>query len=385
MNRPSSLLDWPCGTCFKGTTVIKFLDLKAVNEPYVPDIKRAVDRVLESGWYLLGRELEAFETAFAHYCGLDHAVGLASGLDALKLSLQACGLGQGDEVLVPANTYIATVLAVTACGAEPVFVEPDPDTHLIDLAALEDRITDKTKAVIPVHLYGRMCDMDRLARLAQRYGFRIIEDAAQAHGAARAQRDDVSPGPQRVMAFSFYPSKNLGALADAGAVATNDGELAERLRALRNYGSQERYYNHFLGINSRMDEMQAAVLSIKLTGLDADNAKRRRVADYYLENIRNERIVLPRRTDRAEDHVWHVFVVRAQKRDQLRQYLLDHGIQSLIHYPVPPHKQKCYPQYNELSLPVAEQLSAEVLSLPMSPALQDGEMQKVVRVLNEWR
>lgn len=364
--------------------MIKFLDLKAINERYVPDIKKAMDRVLESGWYLLGRELEAFETAFAQYCGMNYAVGLASGLDALKLSIQAYGLGKGDEILVPSNTYIATVLSITECGAEPIFVEPDANTYLISSAGLEEKMTNKTKAIMPVHLYGQSCDMDRMMLCAEKHGLKIIDDAAQAHGSVHARRNSKIMFKDRAIAFSFYPSKNLGALADAGAVVTNDAELAENLKALRNYGSHKRYYNRFQGINSRMDEIQAAVLSVKLKDLDADNTRRRRLAEYYLENIRNEQIILPTRPDRDEDHVWHLFVIRVKERDRLRQHLLDNGIQSQIHYPVPPHKQVCYPQYNHLTLPIAEQLAMDVLSVPISPAMQEQDVERIVSVLNDW-
>ena len=353
--------------------MIQFLDLKAVNERYVSDIKKAIDRVLESGWYLLGKELEGFETAFARYCGMDYAVGLASGLDALILIIQAYGMGQCDEIIVPSNTYVATVLAVTNCGAEPIFVEPDPQTHLIDASKIEEKITKRTKAIMPVHLYGQMCDMNAIREIAGAYDLKIIDDAAQSHGALRETDHSRSVFQGRSIAYSYYPTKNLGALADAGAVVTNDGEIAEKIKALRNYGSHQRDYNKYQGRNSRMDEMQAAVLGIKLKGLDEDNTKRRRVAEYYLDNIRNKKIILPAQPDYAENHVWHLFVIRAKERDRLRQYLLDNGIQSQIHYPVPPHKQECYSQYNGLTLPIAEQLAGEVLSIPISPVIQDQD------------
>ncbi len=365
--------------------MIKFLDLRAVNERYTDDIRAAFNRILDSGWYLLGKELENFESEFAAHCRTRHAVGVASGLDALVLIIRASGLGHGDEIIVPSNTYVATVLAITACGAEPVFVEPDPETHLIDATRIEKKITDRTKAVMPVHLYGQSCEMIAICELAAKYRLKVIDDAAQAHGAVR-EKDPVGSGfGGRTIAFSFYPSKNLGALADAGAVATNDGKLAEKIRALRNYGSDQRYYNKYLGVNSRMDELQAAVVSIKLKGLDQDNARRRKIAQYYLETIKNDRITLPKPPENHQDHVWHLFVITAKKRDRLRQYLLDNEIQSQIHYPVPPHKQQCYSHHNSLSLPVAERLANEVLSLPISPVMSEEDVQRIAKVINDWK
>jgi len=365
--------------------MIKFLDLRAVNERYTGDIRAAFDRILDSGWYLLGKELEGFESEFAAHCRTKHAVGVASGLDALILIIRAYGFGSGDEIIVPSNTYVATVLAITACGAEPVFVEPDPETHLIEATEIEERITDSTKAVLPVHLYGQSCEMDAICELAAKCRLKVIDDAAQAHGAVR-EKDPVGSGlGGRAMAFSFYPSKNLGAMADAGAVATNDGELAERIRALRNYGCGERYYNKYLGVNSRMDELQAAVVRIKLKGLGEDNARRREIAKYYLETIKNDRIILPKPPKNPQDHVWHLFVITTKERDRLRQHLLDNEIQSQVHYPVPPHKQQCYGDYNSLSLPIAERIANEVLSLPISPVMSKGDVQRVARSVSDWK
>lgn len=365
--------------------MIPFLDLKTVNAPYAEAIRTAMDRVLESGWYLLGRELEQFEAAYAAYCGASHAVGVASGLDALILILRAFDLGPGDEVLVPSNTYIATVLAVTACGAQPVFVEPDPETHLIDPALARAAITPQTRAIMPVHLYGRLCDMEAICTLAREHNLKVVEDAAQSHGARYPHSSTVTGFPARAVAHSFYPSKNLGAMADAGMVTTDDGQLADRIRALRNYGSHRRYYNKYVGHNSRMDEMQAAILRTKLPMLDTENARRRQAAAYYLEHIQNERITLPQVPEYPESHVWHLFVIRARERDRLRQYLEARGIQTQIHYPVPPHRQECYPQFNKLSLPIAERLAAQVLSLPLSPVLDTAAMQTIVEALNEWK
>ncbi len=363
--------------------MIKFLDLKAVNQRYEADMQDAFSRILESGWYLLGKELAAFETEFSEYCGTKHAVGLASGLDALTLSNRAYGFGPGDEIIVPSNTYIATVLSITACGAEPVFVEPDPLTHLIEIKNVEAKITDKTKAIMPVHLYGQTCNMESLCGLARKYNLKVIDDAAQAHGAVypetKSERYD-----GRATCYSFYPSKNLGALADAGAVATNDDQLADKLKALRNYGSEKKYYNQYLGSNSRMDEMQAAILRVKLRGLQEDNACRREVAKHYLKAIMNDKIILPDDPANQDRHVWHLFVIRTQQRDSLREYLEGKGIHAQIHYPVPPHKQQCYKKYNSLSLPIAEQLANEVLSLPISPVMTQSDVQEVVEAVNAW-
>ena len=365
--------------------MIKFLDLKAVNERHAEDFRAAFNRILDSGWYLLGEELANFESEFASYCRTRHAVGVGSGLDALILIIRAYGFGHGDEIIVPSNTYIATVLAITACGAEPVFVEPDPETHLIDAARIEQKLTEGTKAVMPVHLYGQSCEMTAICELAARHGLKVIDDAAQAHGAVREKDPAGSGFDGRAIAFSFYPSKNLGAMADAGAIATNDGELAEKIRALRNYGSERRYFNKYPGVNSRMDELQAAVLRIKLKSLDQDNASRRKIAQCYLETIKNDRIVLPKPAKNHQDHVWHLFVIATKQRDRLRQYLLDNEIQSYIHYPVPPHKQQCYSDYNNLSLPIAERLANEVLGLPMSPVMSEVDVQRVVRIVSDWK
>ncbi|MCI0498477.1 MAG: DegT/DnrJ/EryC1/StrS family aminotransferase [Planctomycetales bacterium] len=365
--------------------MIKFLDLKAVNQRYAEQIRVAVDRVLESGWYLLGAELEQYEVEYAAYCKTVHAVGVASGLDALILILRAYGLGPGDEIIIPANTYIATVLAVTNCGADPVFVEPDPCTHLIDPEKIEEKISKRTKAVMPVHLYGQLCNMKVICNLAGKHNLKVVEDAAQSHGAVCPEGKITADYPARAAGHSFYPSKNLGALADAGMITTNDGQLAEKIRALRNYGSCQRYYNKYLGINSRMDEMQAAILRVKLKGLDEDNVRRRRIASYYLEEIKNQKVVLPKPPVNPESHVWHLFVIRTRHRGSLQRHLEEKGIQTQIHYPVPPHKQECYAKYNGLSLPIAEQLANEVLSLPISPVIKEEDVLNIVRTINDWK
>jgi len=365
--------------------MIKFLDLKAVNDRYADEMKAAFNRLLESGWYLLGKELETFEANFADYCGTKYAAGVASGLDALVLIIRAYGFGDGDEIIVPSNTYIATVLSITACRVEPVFVEPVSETHLIDIERIEEKITENTKAIMPVHLYGQSCDMNEICNLAKKYNLKVIDDAAQAHGAVRGRSLSEGKYTGRAIAFSFYPSKNLGALADAGAVATNDVDLVEKIKALRNYGSHERYYNKYLGANSRMDELQAAILNIKLKGLDEDNERRRKIVGYYLETIKNEKIRLPEPPQDPEKHVWHLFVITTKERDRLRQYLQKNEIQTQIHYPVPPHKQECYRQYNRLSLPIAEQLANEVLSLPISPVMTEEDARRIAKVINDWK
>ena len=364
--------------------MIKFLDLKSVNSKYESEIQKAFARVLNSGWYILGKELEGFESEFASYCGSSFAIGVASGLDALKLIVKAYDFGVGDEIIVPSNTYIATVLAITECGATPVFVEPNADTHLIETSNIEKSITDKTKAIMPVHLYGQLCDMDSICDLAKKNDIKIIDDAAQAHGAI--YKGTRVGNLADATGFSFYPSKNLGAMGVAGAVTTNDAELAQKIRTLRNYGSQERYRNESQGLNSRMDELQAAVIKIKLKGLNEDNCKRRDVAELYLREIHNEHIILPSQPVSKENHVWHLFVIRVKaNRDKLQQYLLENDIQFQIHYPIAPHKQECYSKYNSLSLPVAQMLANEVLSLPISPVMSLSDAKRVVEVINGWK
>ena len=363
--------------------MIKFLDLKSVNRKYESKIQEAFTRVLDSGWYILGKELEKFESEFASYCGSSFAIGVASGLDALTLIVKAYGFGVGDEIIVPSNTYVATVLAITNCGATPIFVEPNADTHLIEASNIEKSITDKTKAIMPVHLYGRVCDMDSICDLAKKNDLKVIDDAAQAHGAI--YKGTRVGNLADATGFSFYPSKNLGAMGDAGAITTNDEKLANKIMALRNYGSQKRYHNKYKGLNSRMDELQAAVLRIKLSGLDEDNAARRRVAQLYSKMIRSTKIILPELPKDQEMHVWHLFVVRTDRRDQLKQYLDNNGIASQVHYPIAPHKQQCYSEYNKLSMPIAEKLADEVLSLPISPVMSEQDIKKVVEVINGWQ
>jgi dTDP-4-amino-4,6-dideoxygalactose transaminase len=365
--------------------VINFLDLARLNSEFSHELKDACSRVIDSGWYICGKELEAFEKEFSGYCGAKYCVGVANGLDALTLTLKAWKelgrIKEGDEVLVPANTYVATVLAITENNLVPVFVEPDPVTFNIDPCEIRKKISSKVKVIIPVHLYGRLAGMKEILSIALEYNLLILEDSAQAHGAKMGERKAGNWGD--ASGFSFYPGKNLGALGDAGAVTTNDSQLAEALQALRNYGSHKKYYNLYKGANSRLDEIQAAMLRVKLKYLDSNTEKRRQIAKTYLEQIQNNFISLP---DWGEwnEHVWHIFVVRCQKRDQLQEYLSNAGIQTLIHYPVPPHKQQAYLEFNHLSFKTTESLYKELLSLPMSPYLKQEEVVYIIEKLNAF-
>ncbi|GAB3571042.1 DegT/DnrJ/EryC1/StrS family aminotransferase [Spirosoma luteolum] len=362
--------------------MIPFLRLQAINAPHQARIRQAIDRVVDSGWYVLGQEVAAFETAFAQACGARHCIGVANGLDALTLVLRAWAFEPGAEVIVPANTYIASILSVTQAGLTPILVEPDPRTCLIDPRCIEAAITPRTRAILPVHLYGRCCDMDPIRVLAARYGLRILEDAAQAHGARYGHRQAGQLGD--AAGWSFYPSKNLGALGDAGAITTDDDTLAQTLRALRNYGSQQKYVNQLAGQNSRLDELQAAILIEKLPFLAAENEQRRQLARRYLTGIRHPDVVLPP-ADQVGQDVWHLFVVRHPRRDALRTYLHERGIGTDVHYPIPPHQQDAYPELHPLSLPISEQLHAEVVSLPLNPALSLDEVDIVCAAINSFR
>lgn len=365
--------------------MVKFLDLKALNEQYRAELLDACAKVVDSGWYIAGEALSIFEQEFSQYCGTEHCVGVANGLDALSLTLRAwMELGQlkiGDEVIVPANTYIASVLAITANGLTPVFVEPDP--HSFNLCPLKTKavITKRTRAILPVHLYGRLANMPELMELADKHKLLVLEDSAQAHGSSLDNRKAGNWG--HAAAFSFYPGKNLGALGDAGAITTNDAELAKTVRALGNYGSQEKYKNLFQGFNSRLDEIQAAMLSVKLKYLDGQTEQRRNVARLYFAGINNPLIQMPD-WGREEQHVWHLFVVRCKQRAELQTHLEQAGIQTLVHYPTPPHKQQAYSMYNALSLPITEQIHHEVLSLPISPTITQEDIERVVMALNSF-
>lgn len=367
--------------------MIKFLDLQKINAGYREDLIKAVTEVVDSGWYLLGEQVKAFEAALSQYVGCRNAIGVANGLDALRLIfrgyVESGVMRPGDEVLVPANTYIASILAVTDNGLKPVLAEPDADSYNLDLLQLEKLITPRTRAVLIVHLYGRVVFSEGLRALAEKYNLRIIEDNAQAIGAAWQGTRSGSLGD--AAGFSFYPGKNLGALGDAGAVTTNDDALAQVIRTLANYGSQKKYVNKYQGLNSRLDEIQAAVLRVKMAHIDQENAWRRKIAGYYNEAIRHSRVILPLHPADPAEHVWHLYVVRTDNRDAFQQYLLEKGVQTLIHYPTPPHKQEAYKSWNELVYPVTEQIHEEVISLPVSPVMSMEEAEKVVRIINEWK
>jgi dTDP-4-amino-4,6-dideoxygalactose transaminase len=361
---------------------IPFLDLKAPYAELRDELDAAYRRVMEGGWYVLGREVDAFEKEFADACGAQHCIGVANGLDALHLILRALDIGDGDEVIVPSNTYVATWLAVSIAGAIPVPVEPDERTHNLDPERLEAAITRKTKAVIPVHLYGQPAEMDRIAEVAAAHGIKVVEDAAQAHGARYNGRSAGVLGD--AAGFSFYPGKNLGALGDAGAVVTNDATLADAVRVLRNYGSRRKYYNEVKGYNSRLDELQAALLRVKLRKLEEWNDRRKQVASRYLSALDGVAdLVLPVVPAHIEP-CWHLFVVRHPQRDALQRHLEAQGIGTLIHYPLPPHLQNAYAElgYAPGDLPLAERLAGEVLSLPIGPHVSDAEIDCVVAALH---
>jgi dTDP-4-amino-4,6-dideoxygalactose transaminase len=367
--------------------MIKFLDLHKINMLHQDEIEQRLLKTFRSGWYLLGDEVKQFEQNLAAYISSKHAIGVANGLDALRLIFKGymeLGVMQpDDEVIVPANTYIASVLAITDNGLKPVFVEPDITTYNIDIAAIEKNITSRTKAIMIVHLYGQAVYSEELKQLAQKHDLKIIEDNAQAIG---AEWNGVKTGNLGDAAgFSFYPSKNLGALGDAGAVTTNNVDLAAAIRALANYGSEVKYINKYKGLNSRLDEMQASVLDVKLKHLDAENERRRKIAKFYIENVENPDIIFPAIPADEKAHVWHLFVIRSAQRNRLQEYLAEKGIQTQIHYPVPPYRQEAYGEYNHLSFPVTEQIHDEVLSLPISPVMTDEEINKVVEAINSFK
>ena len=410
--------------------MIKFLDLQKINNQYADEIKTATSRVIDSGWYLLGNEVKTFENNYANYIGTKHCIGVANGLDALRLILRAymeMGIMQeGDEVIVPANTYIASILAITDNRLKPVLVEPDINTYQIDENLIEAAITGKTKAIMIVHLYGQCAYTEKIGEICRKYNLKLIEDNAQAAGAVYSRQSAVGSyesgvnsselgvgsfesavGSQQysvhgtqnsklktkrtgslgdAAGHSFYPGKNLGALGDGGAVTTDNNELAAVIRSLANYGSSQKYIFEYQGLNSRLDEIQAAVLDVKLKYLDADNQRRIAIARYYCENIKNENIILPTYITPLRglggSNVFHIYPIRCSQREQLQHYLTENGIQTLIHYPVPPHKQACYTEWSNLIFPVAEQIHAEELSLPISPVLTDNEVKNVVAKIN---
>lgn len=363
---------------------VPFLSLRDVHARYVDELKAAAARVIDSGWYVMGEELAAFEREFATYCGAAHAVGVGNGLDALSLILRGYKelgvLRDGDEVIVPANTFIASFLAITANQLVPVPVEPDEATFNIDPERVEATVGARTRAIMPVHLYGRLADMDALSDIARRHQLLVIEDAAQAHGATLDGRHAGTFG--HAAGFSFFPAKNLGALGDGGAIVTGDRRLADRVTALRNYGSEVKYHHLYQGFNSRLDELQAAMLRVKLAHLDHEVTLRRVVAGRYSEGIRHPRIILPGVP--GERHAWHLFVVRCAQRDALQQHLRSQGVQSQVHYPVPPHRQPAYPSLHDAPLPITERLHREVLSLPMGPAMNDEAIARVIEACNSF-
>lgn len=362
--------------------MIKFLDLKKINDRFNKDFEAKFKELLASGWYLLGEENKSFEQNFAKYCGVKNCVGVANGLDALRLIIKAFDFEKDSEIIVPANTYIASILAITDNNCKPVLVEPDIRTYNINPKLIEEKITSKTRAIMVVHLYGQAVNMDEIIKIAQKYKLKIIEDCAQAHGAFYKDKRVGSLGD--VAGFSFYPGKNLGALGDGGCVTTNDDEIAAKIRALANYGSHKKYENLYKGLNSRLDELQAGILDIKLKHLDEDNEKRKNIAKFYIKEIKNKDIILPCYDD-ENSHVWHLFVIRTKKRDELQSYLNSKQIQTIIHYPIPPHKQACYKEFKHLSLPITEQIHKEVLSLPISPVMSIQEADFVVKTLNEFK
>ena len=365
--------------------MVKFLDLQKITQKYSIEIHEAVSRVIDSGWYLQGQENEKFEANYSTYIGTKYAIGCANGLDALiwifRAYIEMGVMKVGDEVIVPANTYIASILAISENGLKPVLVEPDLNTYQIDDKRIGEAITSKTRAILIVHLYGQCAYTEKIGDLCKKYNLKLIEDNAQAHGCLYNGKKTGSLGD--AAGHSFYPGKNLGAFGDAGAVTTNDQELAKVIRAIANYGSTKKYVFKYIGRNSRLDEIQAAVLNVKLKYLDEDVAIRKEVAKYYIDNVRNPKIIVPIVND-WDSHVFHIFPIRCKQRDELQKYLVRNEVQTIIHYPIPPHKQGCYKEWNNLSFPITEQIHAEELSLPMSPVMTSEEIQKVVGLISAF-
>lgn len=362
--------------------MISFLDLSQINNRFRDEIDFRFKKILDKGHYLQGEQNELFCEHFAQFCGTKFAIGVANGLDALNLIIRAHGYGAGDEIIVPANTYIATILAISENGCTPVLVEPDINTYNIDPDKIEAAITPKTRAIMVVHLYGQAVQMQKVWEIAKKHGLKVFEDCAQAHGAFYQNKrvGNLSDAG----AFSFYPGKNLGCMGDGGAVVTNDENVYKKVKALANYGSDRKYHHIYKGTNSRLDELQAAVLDVKLPHLDADNARRREIASYYRKNITNPLIILPQTYD-EEAAVWHVFVVRTRERDRFQQYLANKGVQTIIHYPTPPHKQEAYAEWNDRSYPISEEIHRTIISLPISPVMTGAEIEEIVRIVNEYR
>ena len=366
--------------------MIKFLDLYKINQAHKEELVIAFERVLDSGWYIMGKELAQFESDFANYCGTKYAIGVANGLDALILIIRAykeLGLfADGDEIIVPANTYIASILAISANNLTPILVEPDIHTYNINPLLIEEKITARTKAILPVHLYGQLCDMEAILEIAKKHNLKVIEDCAQSHGATSLNVTKAGNFGDAA-GFSFYPGKNLGALGDAGAITTNNDELATTLRTLLNYGSQVKYQNLYKGINSRLDELQAALLGVKLKTLDQETELKRSIANRYINEIKNPKIILPKVTLQSS-HVWHLFVIRTTDRESFQQYLTINGIQTVIHYPIPPHKQEAYKELISLQLPVSERIHQEVISLPLSQVMTKEDIDFIIKNINDY-
>jgi dTDP-4-amino-4,6-dideoxygalactose transaminase len=369
--------------------MIKFLDLKKINNSFQPQISDALNRVVDSGWYLLGDEVKSFENEYGNFIGSKHCIGVANGLDALRLIFKAYielgVINEGDEIIVPANTYIASILAITDNRLKPVLIEPDINTYNIDPYKIEAKISARTKGIMIVHLYGQNAMHPEILRLIQKYKLKLIEDNAQAQGCFYGSKRTGSLGD--AAGHSFYPGKNLGALGDAGAVTTDDDELADIIRTIANYGSKVKYQNLYKGLNSRLDEIQAAVLRVKLPRLDADNQHRREIAQYYMSNLDNKSIILPTCGNQLPancnlEHVWHLFVIRTTNRNKLQKYLDENGIQTLIHYPIPAHKQNAYKEWDKTYLPISEKIHDQVLSLPISPVMEEGDVEEVIKVLS---
>lgn len=371
--------------------MIKFLDLQKINAQYSKELKQVASEVIDSGWFLQGERVKTFEQQLSQYIGVKNAITCANGLDALRMILKGYielgAIQKGDEVIVPANTFIASILAITDNDLKPVFVEPDIHTYNLDISLIEKAITPKTKAIMVVHLYGRVCWSEQLESLAKKYNLKVIEDNAQAIGAYYFHNDTKrkTGALGDAAGNSFYPGKNLGALGDSGAVTTNDEDLASVIRALGNYGSKEKYVNTYQGLNSRMDEIQAGFLSVKIKHLDTENEIRKKIAAYYMSHVTNKNIILPEPTINKDSHVHHLFVIRTKKREKLQKYLTDNGVQTLIHYPIPPQKQQCYKEWNNLSFPITEMIHKEVLSLPISPVMTPEEIERTVSILNNYQ
>lgn len=361
--------------------MIKFGALDRMHKEIGNEIKESINKVISNSYYIDGPFCKEFEEAFARYCNCKYCVGLSNGLDGIKLALMALGIKEDDEVIIPSHTFIATALAISSCGATPVFVECNEKTFNIDENLIEEKITSKTKAIVVVHLYGQCCNMDPIIKLAKKYNLKIIEDAAQAHGAKYKGKKAGSFGD--IAEFSFYPGKNLGCLGDGGCITTNDKKIAQKIKMLRNYGSSKKYIHKFKGVNARLDEIQASILLTKLQYLDKWNARRNEIASMYLQGINNNKISLPV-VMKGNEHVWHQFVIKVKNREKFQKYLEKNDIQTMIHYPIAIHKQEAYKEYNNLSLPIAEKLAAEVVSLPIYYGLTDAEVNYIIQVINNY-